>query len=172
VLVVELRDDTEFADAARAVGGALNGHGLKQAYGAVGASAETVLDAVRGRDGPPPGWTVENVGGARQWVVRDPAGRQVGAGWSKHAEAVREAWADSDGNRRFGFDDVKRLDVQPGDTLVITTDGWIGRAAWDEMQQKFAVEFGGTVRFMVLEGGARLEGVIGGLPERPHGQAT
>ncbi len=96
VMVVELQDDTEFADAAHAVGSALAGHGLRKAYGAVGTSAEAVLAAVRDRDDPPHGWTVERFDPTRQWVVRDPSGRLVGGDWTVRAEAVREAWADRD----------------------------------------------------------------------------
>lgn len=172
VMVVELRDETGFAEAAEAVGGALSGHGLKWAYGAVGASAEAVLAAARDRDDPPPGWAVGRADGARQWVVRDPAGRQVGPGWAMWAEAVREAWADHDRARRsIVVADVRRVVAKPGDVLVFTTPERLTDAEFDEIgeQVRHAVReaWGDDVRAVLFDGGTRLDRVVTEADEEP-----
>jgi hypothetical protein len=71
------------------------------------------------------------------------------------------------------IDDVKRLDVKPGDTLVLTCERSLRGADCAAIRTQFDEEYGpGAVRLLVLDGGLRLGGVVGGLPQRPHGEPT
>ncbi len=65
------------------------------------------------------------------------------------------------------FDEVLRLDVKPGDTLVLRTDEELSAQVLDEIHDVFARLYGSTVKVMVLEGGLRLEGVVSELPDAP-----
>lgn len=63
------------------------------------------------------------------------------------------------------LDDVKRLDVHPGDTVVLRCDTHLYPEALDQIDQAFAEKYGDTVKVLVLDGGLRLDGIISGLPE-------
>jgi hypothetical protein len=48
------------------------------------------------RTDPPPGYTVENVGGPAGWVIRNPDRQAIGLGWSSRTKAVHIAWDAAD----------------------------------------------------------------------------
>lgn len=95
VLVVELLDDTDFAEAARVVGAALAGTGLKRAYTAVGSDARAVHAAVQDRTDPPAGYTVRDFG-LGGWSARAPDGSEIACGWPSRRAAVERCWAHYD----------------------------------------------------------------------------
>jgi hypothetical protein len=84
--------------------------------------------------------------------------------WATSVGEADDRWqAHRDEQTTAGPVEVTVVDVRPGDTLVLRCDRLLSDDEYDDLQARFRAQYGPDVKIVVLEGGMRLEGIVGGL---------